>query len=329
MGLKNYQYDVIIHQLDMRRLNAKYMLDKRTEEIYNKCPEIWDIDNQIAVQSAERARRAIMGDEHALDGLADANRALARAKENLLVKNGYPADYLSPRYECSICKDTGYVNGERCSCFKKAVSNLIYSESNVRDIIREENFDNFDYELYSDTPDQFDVVTGTMRSARDLVREVVALAHEFIDSFDKEYHNLLIYGNTGVGKTFLSNCIAKEMLDRSHSVLYYTAFRFFRYMENCKFTFDAAEDTGTLGEDYLVDCDLLILDDIGTELSNAFTNSALYTVINERHLKRRPTIISTNLSLAEIEKRYSERIFSRLSKDYSLLKIVGSDIRRK
>ncbi len=329
MGLKNYQYDVIIHQLDMRRLNAKYMLDKRTEEIYNKCPEIWDIDNQIAVQSAERARRAIMGDEHALDGLADANRALTRAKENLLVKNGYPADYLSPKYECSICKDTGYVNGERCSCFKKAVSNLIYSESNVRDIIREENFENFDYELYSDTPDHFDVVTGTMRSPRDLVREVVGLAHEFIDSFDTEYHNLLIYGNTGVGKTFLSNCIAKELLDRSHSVLYYTAFRFFKYMENCKFTFDAAEETGTLSEDYLVDCDLLILDDIGTELSNTFTNSALYTVINERHLKRRPTIISTNLSLAGLEKRYSERIFSRLSKDYSLLEIVGSDIRRK
>ena len=329
MSLKNYQYDVIIHQLDMRRLHAKYMLDKRTEEIYNKCPEILDIDNQIAIQSAERARRAIMGDDTALQGLAEANRALAREKETILVKNGYPADYLSPRYECSLCKDTGYVNGERCSCFNKAVSNLIYSESNVREIIREENFDNFNYELYSDVPDQYDVVSGTMRSPRDLIRDVVALAHDFIDGFDTEYHNLLIYGNTGVGKTFLSNCIAKELLDRSHSVLYYTAFRFFKYMGNCKFSYDAVEDRGSLSEDYLVDCDLLILDDIGTELSNSFTNSALYTVINERHLKRRPTIISTNLSLAELEKRYSERIFSRLSKDYSLLKIVGSDIRRK
>ena len=329
MGLKNYQYDVILHQFDMRRIRSKYRLDKRTEEIYNKCPEILDIDNRIAIQSAERARRAILGDETAIEGLADSNRALAEEKRNLLVKYGYPADYLNPEYECPLCKDTGYVNGERCSCFKSAVSSLIYQESNVRDIIREENFDNFDFGLYSDEPEYFDTITDQWVSPRSRMKEVVALAHQFIDNFDTDYHNLLIYGNTGLGKTYLSNCIAKELLDRAHTVLYYTAFRFFKYIENCKFSYDAVEETGTLSEDYLIDCDLLILDDIGTELSNSFTNSALYTVINERHLKRRPTIISTNLSLEELEKRYSERIFSRISKDYSWLKLIGSDIRRK
>ena len=112
-------------------------------------------------------------------------------------------------------------------------------------------------------------------------------------------------------------------------MLYYTAFRFFKYVESCKFNNDPGDDTVNLSEDKLIDCDLLILDDIGTELSNSFTNSALYTVINERHLKRRPTIISTNLTLEELEKRYSERIFSRLSKEYSLLKLIGNDIRRQ
>lgn len=325
MGLKNYQYDFILRQYDARRLRSKYILDKRTEEIYNACPEILDIDNRIAEQSVRRARQAILGTNPlALEGLDEDNLSLSLEKKRLLVKYGYPADYLTPRYECEICHDTGFVDGERCSCFRNALSGLIYSESNVRDIIKEQNFDNFDYSLYSDSPADRDPFLRL--TPRENINNVTAQAHAFIDSFDSAYRNLLVYGNTGVGKTYLINCIARELLDSAHTVLYYTAFRFFSYVEKCKFRLDETDEN--LSEDYLIDCDLLIIDDLGTELSNAFTTSALYSVINERHLKQHPTIISTNLSFDQLEDRYSERVFSRLSKDYTFLKIIGKDIRK-
>ena len=336
MGLKNYQYDVILRQFDARRLRSKYMLDKRTEEIYNKFPEILDIDNTIAEQSMERARLAIMGDEHALDTLASDNEALSARKRLLLVKNGYPEEYLTPHYECELCHDTGFVNGERCSCFKAALSNLIYSESNIRDIIKDQNFDNFDFSLYSDTPMLY-ARSGDGREIRKSPREVidhaVSIAHSFIDDFDRPFaeranQNLFIYGEPGLGKTYLINCIAKELLDNAHTVLYYTAYRFFNYIEQCKFRPDSNE-LGDLSQEYLIDCDLLVIDDLGTELTNTFTNSALYTVINERQLKQHPTIISTNFGMDQLEERYSERIFSRISQNYSPVKIIGSDIRRK
>ena len=140
------------------------------------------------------------------------------------------------------------------------------------------------------------------------------------------FNNLLIYGNTGVGKTFLCSCIAKELLDTSHSVVYYTAYKFFKLLENDKFHSDEnGEDVPR--PDYLIDCDLLILDDLGTELTNSYLSSALYSVLNERALKKHSTVISTNLSLYDLNTRYSERIFSRLNKDYAFLKIIGEDIR--
>ncbi len=331
MGLANYQYDEIVHIFDARRMRAKYLLDKRTEEIYNNCPEILDIDNSIATDSARRARLAIMGNHEALKGLEEDNLAREARKRDILVKNGYAPDYLTPHFECEICKDTGFMPGtnQRCKCFSNALSRLIYSESNVREIIKQENFDNFDFSLYSDTPELFRKAGNIMKSPRENIEEVVKKAHYFIDKFDSEYNNLLIYGNTGLGKTFLINCIAKELLDAAYTVVYHTAFRFFNYVEKCKFGFDASNEEVTFSEDYLIDCDLLIIDDLGTEMSNSFTNSALYTIINERHLKQHPTIISTNLSLEQFEARYSERIFSRLAQNYTFLRIIGSDIRRK
>lgn len=326
MGLKNYQYDVILRQYDARRLHAKYIMDKRREEIYNNCPEILDIDNRIAEQSIRRGRLAILGDISALEGLDADNLALAREKKRLLVKNGYPEEYLSPQYECPLCRDTGYIGGKQCSCFTAAVSKIVSAESNVRGIILDQNFDHFDFSLYSDAPEDYDRFMKCTPYCN--IVKVVEQAHNFIDNFDKVYANLLIYGNTGVGKTFLTNCIARELLDSAHTVQYFTAFRFFEYLEKCKFRKDESERE-FYDENALIDCDLLIIDDLGTELPNSFTASALYAIINERHLKQHPTIISTNISFDELEGRYSERVYSRICKDYTFLRIIGQDIRRK
>ena len=157
------------------------------------------------------------------------------------------------------------------------------------------------------------------------MQRIVDICHKFVDNFDKETANILFFGGTGTGKTFLSNCIARELLNTSHSVIYLTAIELFTTFQR--------QDFSRFGEDkdsdanYLSDCDLLIIDDLGTEVGNTYTNSKLFYVINERMLKKKSTIISTNLSLSEIRDSYSERIFSRITSSYTILKVFGSDIR--
>lgn len=324
MGLKNQQYDIILRKFDSRRIRAKYMLDKRTEEIYNKCPEILDIDNLIASQSVERARRAINGDASALDTLKEDNLALDREKKRLLVKNGYDEDYLSIHYDCPICHDTGFVGTEHCACFKAELAELVHSESNINEIIKDENFDNFDFSLYSDDPADTD--DFLRRTPLENIKIVVEQAKAFIRDFDTNPGNLLIYGKTGVGKTYLTNCIAAELLKTAHTVQYFTTFSFFEYIEKCKFRHGDNQGEN-LSQDFLTDCDLLIIDDLGTELTTTFTLSALYSVLNERLIKNRPTIISTNKMPGELMKTYEERIYSRIAQSFTFLMIIGKDIR--
>ena len=158
------------------------------------------------------------------------------------------------------------------------------------------------------------------------MQKVVSICHSFIDNFDNEYSNLLFYGNTGIGKTFLSNCIARELLNTSHSVIYLTAIELFQKFEASDFNRQSAGDI-PFNSSYILDCDLLIIDDLGTENGNTYTNSKLFYCINERMLRRKSVIISTNLSLQEIRDTYSERIFSRLTSSYKILKLFGKDIR--
>ena len=151
-------------------------------------------------------------------------------------------------------------------------------------------------------------------------------ALEFVDTFADEFRNLFLYGDTGVGKTFLSNCIAKELIDKSFSVIYLTAHEFFDTMAKGKFERD---DTAEEMCEHIFDCDLLIIDDLGTELPNSFTVSQLFLCLNERLLRRKSTIISTNLSLESLVEIYSERTFSRITSNYTMLKLTGDDIRIK
>ena len=324
MGLTNRQYDLLRHSYDVRRLQARLELDRRREEVYSAHPDIRDIDNRIASESVRRAKLSIKGDKSALAGLDEDNAALKAQKDSLLVSYGYPADYLLPEYTCPLCRDTGFIDTVPCECCKRAVSEMIYNDSNLSGILKEQNFDNFNSELYSSLESDRDPNIGM--TPRENIERAVGLSKDFINSFDDDFRNLLIYGNTGTGKTFLCSCIAKELLDASHSVVYYTAYKFFKLLEKDKFQNDYSEED-VPGPDFLIDCDLFILDDLGTELTNSFTNSALYSVLNERELKKHPTVISTNLSLSDLNSRYSERVFSRLNKDYTFIKIIGRDIR--
>lgn len=325
MQLKNFQYNKILREYDKRQLENRHELEKRIKHIYSILPEMKEIDDQIVSNSIQSAKLSLMGDDHSLNSLADRNMDLSMRKIEILTENGYPSNYLMPTYQCEDCKDTGYINNEKCHCFKQAIVDLLYSQSNIKEIMQQENFSTFRYDLYTDS--YIEETTNLTPLAN--IKKVVASCKEYIDNFDTSYSNLLLYGNAGVGKTFLANCIAKELLDRSHTVIYLTAFQLFDILEKNKFNRDQEKEEANEQFEYILDCDLLIIDDLGTELNNSFVTSQLYLCINERHLRKKSTIISTNLSWDNLNTNYSERIFSRIASNYRLLKIVGDDIRIK
>lgn len=338
MALKNSQINCILREYDRKQQENRRRLRERQEEIYQILPAVREIEQELAANAVEATKLTLEGDESAITTLKEKNQSLIEAKTALLASHGYSPDYLTLSYFCPDCKDTGYITDHvwqdeehillstsKCHCFKQAVVDLLYSQSGIRSAIEQENFSTFSYDYFSQ--DFIDPNLG-ISSYENIVR-AVATCQNFIQNFDKEFENILLYGNAGVGKTFLSNCIAKELLETSHTVIYLTAFQFFDILEKHKFNKNDTDYTIEEKFQGIMDCDLLIIDDLGTELTNSFINSQLYLCVNERLLSKHSTIISTNLSLDEIRDLYSERIFSRITSNYTIIKLFGEDIRLK
>lgn len=325
MGISNTQYRDIMFEYDQTRMRNQRLLDSRYEELYHKIPELKEIHDKIIELSVEQARVELLNPEKAtkhLDYYIQKKDELLSRKAVLLEENNYPKNYLSPIYTCSDCKDTGYIDGKPCHCFSQAKLLTLYENSNISDILEKENFNTFCEDYYDDK-----IINENLSiTPRENIRRIKEICHSFIQHFDEVYDNLLFYGPTGVGKTFITHCIAKELLDSSHTVVYLTSLQLFDILEKNKFHKD---DPYTTNEQisYILESDLLIVDDLGTELSNSFTTSQLYYVIEERHNNKRSTIISTNLSFMDLRERYSERIFSRFTGYYDFKQIVGNDIR--
>lgn len=311
MPLTNKQYDTIMRGYDHRQYRNYRQQCARQDEIYKKIPRIREIDESISSCSLAQAEKVFDADPNALPELREKLGSFRREKEFLLKEAGYPADYLEMHYTCSDCQDTGYIGRKKCHCFRKEEIQLLYSSSRLNTILTEENFSTLSYSVYDEEQ------KASMPS-------IIHTCRDFVQTFDRDFRNLLFYGPVGTGKTFLSNCIAKELLDSGHSVIYFTAFQLFEHF--------SASASGEAGEfmqrhEALLDSDLLILDDIGTEMANTFTVSKLFQVLNERVLRRKSTMISTNLSPRDFRDIYSERVFSRITSSYTLVKFIGSDIR--
>lgn len=322
MALKNSQYDAIMREYNQTQFKNRRLWDERIKKIYALHPSFEEIDNMIASLSIEQGKKLVNGEIEVLDHLKEQINELTLQRITLLESLGYPKDYLEPLYTCTDCQDTGYVNNKKCHCFQKAAIDMLYTSSNLKEILQIENFDHYTYQFYSE--DFEDTSTGL--TALSAAKRAYTQAKYFVDSFDTEFNNLLLYGDTGVGKTFISNCIAKELMDTSHSVIYFSSFQLFDAL--AKSTFDPGSEYDDTVQ-YIFDCDLLIIDDLGTELTNSFVSSQLFLCVNERLLRRRSTIISTNLSIDRLVDTYSERTFSRISSNYTMLKLIGDDIRLK
>lgn len=313
MALSNTQYDQIKRMYDQKLLRRHYEIEKRTAYVNEHVEGYKELSDAISSLSVERARLLFEGNTHALDDLKESIELLRNQKNCLLKGAGLPTDYLDIPYDCKDCQDTGYVNGEKCHCFKQASISLLYDQSNLKE--------------YLDSTD-FSKVSDKYYHGQDLshFKDSFEKSINFVKNFKFDYQNLCFYGTVGSGKSFLSGCIAKELLKEGNSVIYFSASALMDFFSKYAFDYKSRDESEEAYRD-IYECDLLIIDDLGTEVTNGFSISRLFTCLNERHLRKKSIIISTNLSLEELRDRYSDRIFSRLTGNFLFCRMTGPDIR--
>ncbi len=297
--------------------------EKRVQEVYKKLPEVRKIDNQIMEIGLDLSRALLQEEDNPhliLEKLKNKLESLKQERAILLTENNIPLDYTDQQFDCNHCKDTGFLpGGEKCNCFKQQLINHTYSMSNMSNILERENFQTFNINLFSNEPFE-----DQEKTPMENMLHILSICESFVANFNNRgEENLLFYGPTGSGKTFLINCIAKALLDKGNVVIYQTAFKLLEILEDIRFHNADNRDRVHL----IFDADLLIIDDLGTEMTNTFTNSELFNIINSRLLSGKKTIISTNFSPKDIMDTYDDRIFSRIFSKYTMLKFYGKDLR--
>lgn len=322
MAFSDSQYDELMNTYYQNQIENQITSKERRQKIYKEIPRIQEIDQLIASSSIDAIRAKLQHDTDTAAPTKEQNHVLIAEKKDLLISHGYPPDYLQPIYTCPLCQDTGRVGNKYCSCFQQAAISILYRQSNLEQILKTENFENFDLSFYSKEKDNTQPY-----SPNENMSNILRKAKSFVSTFDTEGGNLLFFGAPGLGKTFLSNCIAKELLDTRHTVLYLSSIHLFEDIA------DVIMNKGLKPHSqetyhYIDNCDLLIIDDLGTENTNAFVLSQLYDILNTRMLKKKSTLISTNLSLTDLEKRYTNRISDRIIAVYDVFYFYGNNIRR-
>lgn len=328
-------YDAAIVQRASARLARRKEIRERRrwdleQELYRRQPRLRELDRAIGGTMAELAGLAISGKPIQADGpeIADIRRRnleLQAQRAELLHTLGYEPDALDPTPACTKCGDSGWAGAEMCTCLKElCAQEQMKSLTALLNLTDEQNFDRLRLDVYSDQPWE------GKRSPRENMKRVVTVCEGFARRFpDYPLHNLLLSGGTGLGKTFLSGCIAREVSGHGYSVVYDTAISLFSTFEAKKFSRDLGQERQARDDTrrYL-NCDLLILDDLGSELTTPLAQSTLYEVVNSRLQGGKHTIISTNLSMEQIGARYTPQVVSRLAGAYQELTFYGDDIRR-
>ena len=325
MALSNSQYNAIMREYERLQAESRSELRARKEKIYAAVPELRALELKAGSSAMERFRAAVKtGNRAAVEGFSGELRDLEAERRRLLAEAGYPADALEPRFRCPDCRDTGMADGQRCHCFNARAAELLYSQSGLRRILEHENFDRFSLELYDDQR----VITKVGMTERAYMEKQLERCRRYAAGFREKRENLLFRGNTGVGKSFLSHCIAKELIDQGFAVLYLGAAELFECM--AAVSMDREEDLSRKEQyDLIFSADLLIIDDLGTEMMNSLTISQFFNLLNARDVPEKGTVISTNLSLTMMRDTYTERITSRILSGYSIIELYGDDLRRK
>ena len=313
MSFTNAQFEQRKRIYDERRMLNGQESDRRLEYAEKTIPGFSKIRDRMVSLSMEMAKKLALGEETTCEEYKKEYADLVKQKRELLVSASLPQDYLDPIYTCSECKDTGYIDGKACRCLKKISVSMLYNRSNIDSYLRSVDFSMISDKYYKD---------------EELVafRDTYDNAINFVKNFDNDFKNLVIYGTVGSGKSLMSACIARELIEKEYSVLYFSASNLMDLFS--RYSFDHSK-RNELYSDYaeIFESDLLIIDDLGTEQVNSFTITTLFTCLNERFLNKKSTIISTNLSPKAIAETYTERIYSRLVGSYTFCKLYGPDIR--
>lgn len=314
-------YKKILREYEKKSQDLKNNQLDKIEYIYKKIPKIKEIDMEIKNAGIENGLKVLRGEKIDISYIKD----LEAYKKSVLIDNGIDPESLEPRYECDICKDTGFVAGEECVCFRRRLINEYYKMSNIESLLERENFDTFDLNIFSE-----DIEEGEEVSAYENIIDIFNASRRFIEDFDIDStKNLLFYGTTGLGKTFMINSIARELLDLGYTVVYQTAHSLFETVEDYRFNRNKDDSDIYLKYEYLLKADLLIIDDLGTENINSFTQSELFNIINSRNLSNGKMVISTNLTPIDIKNQYSDRIFSRIADSFNIYRFIGEDLRMR
>ena len=307
----------------------EYQRDKKAAEknaeqlkymIYKRIPRLKEIEDEIKAKGVELFKSAVShGDMNKFEDFKNCCNKLRQERQNILRSLGMDENSIEPRYKCKICKDTGMVDTKKCSCFNKRLAEKYYQLSNLGDILKKENFDNFNYELFSKDKGEDNI------SPYDNIKKISKEALFAIENIENEPLNMLFYGHSGLGKSYMCNCIAKELMDRGYFVIYMSAYKLFTTMTNIRFNNGTREDEDTAK--LLESCDLLVIDDLGTEGVNSSTVPEFFDILNTRLRANKSMLISTNLDLSNLGVVYSERIFSRIIGNFKVFKFIGSDLR--
>lgn len=317
MALSNGQVQEIQRILSERQLEAHRRYLEKREEIFRKLPELEELEEKVRAFSLSVAGEMQQGNREGLLRLKEEIGKLHKEKKALLEVAGYKIqDLEEEEHFCPLCQDTGYVDGKKCQCFLKLQGELLYRQSRMGAVLERENFSKFQLE-------RFDNIEKLGQCGNKTLREYIKEIRDYLTNYCEEYpknnRSILFTGSTGTGKTYFLHSIAKALLDRGVSVLYFTATGLFEYFSKRM----REEDT----EDYIEEVDVILIDDLGTEFSNSFTTSRFFALLNQRILDRKTMLISTNLNFKELREMYSDRVVSRFMSDYEIIPLYGKDQR--
>lgn len=318
----------IMQQYEAIREKNKRLQATTRDEIYKKIPRIEELKSELRYRAFDLMSDALkdinspyknsdsqfIDDDKIINMLAEISY--------LLTKNGYAENALELKYDCELCKDTGSFGTRRCKCYEQKLIRAYYNQSNLATKLEKENFENFNLSLFSDEISEYSI------SPRENIKNIARDAKTFVKHFnDDNLQNMFFYGKSGQGKTFMCSCIAKELIDKSYTVLYLTSTNLFNLIMKNKFIQNNSFSNDDSNYEMIYSCDLLILDDLGTENKTSFTQSELFDIINQRLDTNKKMIISTNIDIDKIDKNYGNRIASRIIGNFMPLNFYGSDLR--
>ena len=329
--MSNQVLKELLKEYEKKRFNAISSYEHKKDLFYKSNPELNKINSELSNYAIQISKVTLENNKSEINKLKKEFEELKKKKEKILDNLNLPKDFFAPIFDCKQCNDTGYIYDEKnksvlCNCIKQKLFNIKYNSSNIGDL-KKENFSTFDSSLYS-TETNREKFKATI-SPRANIENIKKIAEKFIENFDNpEEKNLLFIGNTGLGKTFLSNCIASELLKKDKTVLYQSSSSMLDSILDYKF---GKADCSDNIYNNILNVDLLIIDDLGTENINSLKFAELFNIINSRLLNQNnkitKTIISTNLSIDNLFKNYDERIVSRLVGYYNICRFFGDDIR--